>query len=302
MPNLRNHIFQKAKPQAAPFEAVPLSHRFALLMAGRRTCPAAAKRWSGNPGGLREAVLESRAPQGVRGNFLVMQSLPVTLQAMDVQEVDATSTTIATRWAQGEDALQQLLEPPGAVKARLRTLPDTRGKTDAAAGYKRCFKWNMGKGLVRRIGDVPPAMKREILTVFPSANIDKLLIVPTCQHATVDLVKTGENVENEKDRLLERFMAWAKMVCDQLTTAGHWADYIDPCSGLPMIHTELNTVYPEVPALSILMGYQTANAGCCKVLLHPIWGSAVYPASLFTEAPQGALLAAIEASNAAQVK
>lgn len=32
-----------------------------------------------------------------------------------------------------------------------------------------------------------------------------------------------------------------------------------------MVHTDLNTVYPEVPALAVLMGYQTANAGCCKV-------------------------------------
>jgi hypothetical protein len=28
------------------------------------------------------------------------------------------------------------------------------------------------------------------------------------------------------------------------------------------------------------------NAGCCKVLLHPLWGSAVYPATLFTTAPK----------------
>jgi hypothetical protein len=27
------------------------------------------------------------------------------------------------------------------------------------------------------------------------------------------------------------------------------------------------------------------NAGMCRVLLHPLWGSAVYPASCFTTAP-----------------
>ena len=32
-----------------------------------------------------------------------------------------------------------------------------------------------------------------------------------------------------------------------------------------MIHTENNVVYPEVEGLSVLMGYKTANAGCCKV-------------------------------------
>ncbi len=31
-----------------------------------------------------------------------------------------------------------------------------------------------------------------------------MLVVPTCQHATLDLVQRGEKVEEEKDRLLER--------------------------------------------------------------------------------------------------
>jgi hypothetical protein len=30
---------------------------------------------------------------------------------------------------------------------------------------------------------------------------------------------------------------------------------------------------------------QVMNAGMCRVLLHPLWGSAVYPASCFTTAP-----------------
>ena len=34
-----------------------------------------------------------------------------------------------------------------------------------------------------------------------------------------------------------------------------------------------------------LLGYKTANAGCCSVLLHPRWGSSVYPASFFAKAP-----------------
>jgi hypothetical protein len=52
-----------------------------------------------------------------------------------------------------------------------------------------------------------------------------------------------------------------------------------------MIYKETNSVYGEVQALSTLLGYKTQNAGCCKILLHPKWGSAVYPASLFVRAP-----------------
>lgn len=66
---------------------------------------------------------------------------------------------------------------------------------------------------------------------------------------------------------------------------GYWADYIDPCSGLPMIHKNSNNVYGEVQGLVTLLGYQTQNAGCCKIILHPKWGSSVYPASFFTKAP-----------------
>jgi hypothetical protein len=32
-----------------------------------------------------------------------------------------------------------------------------------------------------------------------------------------------------------------------------------------MVHQEGNIVYAEVEALSVLMGYKTSNAGCCKV-------------------------------------
>ncbi|KAI7842746.1 hypothetical protein COHA_003674 [Chlorella ohadii] len=110
----------------------------------------------------------------------------------------------------------------------------------------------------------------------------------------MDLVQMGQKVEDEKDRLLERFVEFAKVVCERLVAAGHWADYIDPCSGLPMVHRGTNAVYGEVEALVTLLGYKTQNAGCCKIILHPRWGSSVYPASMFAKAPLEAVQQAIE--------
>eukprot|EP00854_Cymbomonas_tetramitiformis_P005610 gene5610-6795_t len=138
-------------------------------------------------------------------------------------------------------------------------------------------------------------------------DVQGMLIVPTCQNSEVDLVRVGEEIENEKDRLLEVFMEWAKAVCEILIAKGYWADYIDPCSGLPMITRESRVVYGEVDALQTLLGYKTQNAGCCKldaepafavgimqVVLHPKWGSSVYPSSMFAKAPLEELLAAIK--------
>ena len=43
-----------------------------------------------------------------------------------------------------------------------------------------------------------------------------LLVIPTCQHAKMDLVQTGENVEVEKDRLLENVGSSCVVASDAL--------------------------------------------------------------------------------------
>eukprot|EP00953_Heterococcus_sp_UTEX-ZZ885_P006372 3898-Heterococcus_DN1.PRE.2 len=86
------------------------------------------------------------------------------------------------------------------------------------------------------------------------------LAVPTNQHADTDLVNVGQPVEAEKDRLL------------------------NVVSALMMLSGG-NKVYSEVEGMQLLLQYQVMNAGMCRVLLHPLWGSAVYPASCFTTAP-----------------
>ena len=52
---------------------------------------------------------------------------------------------------------------------------------------------------------VPKAHRDDIKAVFPTLTadqLDALKIVSTCQRAREDLVKMGEKIENEKDRLL----------------------------------------------------------------------------------------------------
>ena len=53
-----------------------------------------------------------------------------------------------------------------------------------------------------------------------------------------------------------------------------------------MIHKESQRVYGEVDALMTLLNYECTNVGCCKIVMHPKWGSSVYPASLFAIAPE----------------
>lgn len=51
--------------------------------------------------------------------------------------------------------------------------------------------------------------------------------------------------------------------------------------------------YSEVAGFEHFLRFKTQNAGCCKVLLHPRWGSACYPATMFSTAPPEAVTQAI---------
>jgi hypothetical protein len=114
----------------------------------------------------------------------------------------------------------------------------------------------------------------------------EILALPTNQMALHDLVATGGAVELEKDRLLNVFMDFAHKLCDKIIQAGYWADYVDPCSGLPMLTKNCNKVYSEVDGMECCLNYKSFNAGFCKVLTHPRWGTAVYPATIFAWAPR----------------
>ena len=91
-----------------------------------------------------------------------------------------------------------------------------------------------------------------------------------------------------------QFIIFGKYLCEQLRARGYWADYIDPCSGLPLISLNCHNVYSEVDGMECLLNYTAYNAGFCKILTHPKWGSAVYPATIFAHAPVDVVKSLIE--------
>jgi len=113
----------------------------------------------------------------------------------------------------------------------------------------------------------------------------ELIAIPTNQNAREDLVAIGDHIEKEKDRLLNVFIQLGREVCERINAKGYWADFIDPCSGLPMLSLNCNKVYSEVDGMEVLLNYKAYNAGFCKILTHPKWGSAVYPATIFLHCP-----------------
>jgi Methylmalonic aciduria and homocystinuria type D protein len=145
------------------------------------------------------------------------------------------------------------------------------------------------------IHKLPKPLRREFGHVFDEKRLAldglmergaELLTVLTNQQSREDLIATGEHVEGEKDRLLNIFVAFARPFCESVLAAGYWADFMDPCSGLPMLTSNCNKVYSDVDGMECCLGYRSYNAGFCKVLLHPKWQSRVYPSTVFACVPR----------------
>ena len=91
-----------------------------------------------------------------------------------------------------------------------------------------------------------------------------------------------------------QFVKWSKRLCSRLSATGAWADFVDPCSGLPMVGPNTSTIFGEVDAMQTLLKYRIQDAGGCKIILHPKRGSHVYPATFFTTSSLEELKASIE--------
>ena len=191
--------------------------------------------------------------------------------------------------------------------------PPLAAAADAAAGsslpparHQLTPPTLLPNGIEFSVHTIPRAFRHDLQPVLPGVALEgelPLLLVPTCQHAAVDLVSWGDAEAAEKDLLLERFVAWAAAVCERLAARGCWGDYVDPCSGLAVRTPHSRIAYPEVDAFETLLRWRTAVAGCCKVLSHPAWGTSVYLATLFAKAPVEVLEEVLrEAAEAVPVK
>ena len=98
---------------------------------------------------------------------------------------------------------------------------------------------------------LPRTVAAEVAIILPTVQAPTgLVAVLTAQKSLYELVEWGDEVAKEKDALLERFVAWASKLCQLLMGQGYFADYIDPCSGLPA-NTDGNKIYGEVDGFEL---------------------------------------------------
>uniref|UniRef100_A0A8C5KHX7 Methylmalonic aciduria and homocystinuria type D protein, mitochondrial n=3 Tax=Jaculus jaculus TaxID=51337 RepID=A0A8C5KHX7_JACJA len=130
----------------------------------------------------------------------------------------------------------------------------------------------------------PELLRKDFESLFPEAANSKLMILTVTQKTENDMTIWSEEVETEREMLLEKFVHGAKEICYALQAEGYWADFIDPSSGVAFFGPYTNNTLFETDERYRHLGFYIDDLGCCKVIRHSLWGTHVFVGSIFTNA------------------
>lgn len=126
-----------------------------------------------------------------------------------------------------------------------------------------------------------------------SLPIQSVLIV--LQPCPIILLDRTVETEACKDQQRQRFLDLSQAIAARLRQLGHLATAFDPRTGLP-VHDRAGDLYLDhVAVVRSLLGYAKISSGNCSVILHPLWGGAVYPSVLLASAASQVVEVAVEA-------
>ncbi|XP_022079930.1 methylmalonic aciduria and homocystinuria type D protein, mitochondrial-like [Acanthaster planci] len=137
--------------------------------------------------------------------------------------------------------------------------------------------------------DCPENLRKDFLGLFPGVRLEssaKLTVVTLCQRTKNNMTGWSNEVEEERNELMENFFESAKEMCRVLSEAGYWADFIDPSSGQAFLgDPNPNTTLLETDERFRSLGFEIEDLGCCKCIRHSVWGTHAFVGTIFTNAP-----------------
>jgi hypothetical protein len=122
------------------------------------------------------------------------------------------------------------------------------------------------------------------LQLLPAWSLPVQSVLVVLQPCPVILLDRTIETEACKDRQRQQFLKLSHAITNQLNQLGHLAAAFDPRTGLPIDALAGELHLDDVAVVRSLLGYPKANRGRCSVILHPLWGGAVYPSVLLSSA------------------
>uniref|UniRef100_A0A3Q3W8W4 Uncharacterized protein n=1 Tax=Mola mola TaxID=94237 RepID=A0A3Q3W8W4_MOLML len=136
----------------------------------------------------------------------------------------------------------------------------------------------------------PELLKKDFRSMFPEAPPTGMMVVTVTQRTQNDMTSWCADVEQEREKMLNKFVDGAKEICFALQSNGFWADFIDPSSGLAYFGSYTNNTLFETDDRYSHLGFQIEDLGCCRVIRHPFWGTHIFVGTIFTDAPSNSLI------------
>lgn len=130
-----------------------------------------------------------------------------------------------------------------------------------------------------------PYVSLHLGQLLPSWSVSASSMLLILQRSPCTLFERILPTEIAKNRLRNQFLQIGLHIASQLSDRGYVTEVFDPKTGLPVLSTAGSLQLDDVAIARTMLGYATLNHGNCSILLHPTWGSAVYPATLISSAP-----------------
>ncbi len=145
-----------------------------------------------------------------------------------------------------------------------------------------------GRVLQMFVRQPTPFIAQNLERVLPDWNLPIAWVVLVLQEARFPLEDTSSHVEREKDRLREKFMRFGFQVAFDLRDRGWLTDLIDPRTGYPLLSRPGEIRHDDAAVVRTMLDFPV-KTNRCRVLIHPDWGTAIYPATLITSATPDAI-------------
>ncbi|KAI1278036.1 Cobalamin trafficking protein CblD [Halotydeus destructor] len=132
----------------------------------------------------------------------------------------------------------------------------------------------------------PELLTKDFQELFPARKLGKnVTVVTISQKCKSDMSVWSQEMELEREELMEHFIQMAKDIVGRFNDAGYWADFVDPFSGRPVRGSYTPATLFETDERYRNFGFDIEDLGCCKVIRHHAWGTRAFVGSLFTNAP-----------------
>lgn len=129
-----------------------------------------------------------------------------------------------------------------------------------------------------------PFIQRHSAKLLPTWTRPVGSVIVMLQPTGCDLAERSTTTEEQKQQLRQRFLQVGQAIALHLQAQGHLADLFDPKTGYPVLSQPGSLALDDVAVVQACLGYPINFLKDCCVLLHPRWGSAVYPSVLMSSA------------------